>query len=57
MVEGDAHTGFFHRKLAKSGGSRYLAVGKILPVSWTFVQVSVEKLEGDVCLLKIKKLA
>lgn len=48
---------FFHRKLAKSGGSRYLAVGKILPGDWQFVRVSVEKIEDEVCILKIEKLA
>ena len=46
-----------YRKLAKSGGSRYLAVGKILPEDWLIVKVSIEKLEDTVCLLRIEKLA
>lgn len=46
-----------YRKIAKSGGSRYLAVGKILPEDWLIVKVSIEKLEDTVCLLRIEKLA
>jgi len=32
----------FLRTLTKSGGSRYLSVGKILPQDWTNVKVIVE---------------
>jgi len=47
---------FFHRKLAKSGGSRYLAVGRMIPPDWLIVKVKVAKLEGKVCVLEITKL-
>lgn len=48
---------FYHRKVAKSGGSRYLTVSKILPPDWLIVKVEVLKFEGKECLLRITKLA
>jgi len=47
---------FYHRKVAKSGGSRYLAVGKILPEDWLIVRVTIVKLEGRTCILEITRL-
>lgn len=47
---------FFHRKLAKSGGSRYLAVGRMIPPDWLIVKVEVTKRGDRVCILKITKL-
>jgi len=47
---------FFHRKVAKSGGSRYIAVGKILPDGWHIVRVKVLKLVDRTCVLEITKL-
>lgn len=44
-------------KISKSGGTRYLAMGKILPEDWLIVKVSIEKLEDTVCFLRIEKLA
>ncbi|GAI52665.1 unnamed protein product, partial [marine sediment metagenome] len=29
---------FFHCKIAKSGGSRYIAIGRILPKDWLIVR-------------------
>lgn len=44
----------FHlRKLAKSGSSRYISVGTILPKDWEAVKVYVEDLTAEGCLLKI----
>lgn len=47
---------FWHRKIAKSGSSRYLAVGKIIPDDWLVVRVKVIKREDKVCVLEITKL-
>jgi len=47
---------FFPRKLVGSGGTRTLSVGKILPPSWNMVKVSVLKLEGSECILKLERL-
>jgi len=47
---------FYHCKIAKSGGSRYLAIGKILPKDWVIVRVSVVRLDGKVCVLSIQKM-
>jgi len=35
------HLGFYYRKIAKSGNSRYLSVGTILPKDWEIVKVFV----------------
>lgn len=56
-VSKQASSQFYHRKLARAGSTRYLAVGKILPSSWSFVQVEVKGLTDKECLLKISKLA
>lgn len=47
---------FFHRKLARSGGSRYLAIGRMIPEDWLMVRIEVKKLEDKVCVLEITKL-
>lgn len=47
---------FFPRKIGKAGGTRTLSVGSILPSSWMVVKVTVLKLEGDECILRITKL-
>uniref|UniRef100_A0A6H2A4P3 Uncharacterized protein n=1 Tax=viral metagenome TaxID=1070528 RepID=A0A6H2A4P3_9ZZZZ len=47
---------FFHRKIAKSGNSRYLAVGKILPEDWHVLRVEVAELKDKHCILQITKL-
>jgi len=47
---------FFHYKLSGRGGTRTLAVGRVLPESWRFVSYKVLKLEDKVCVLEITKL-
>jgi len=47
---------FFHRKLAKSGGSRYLAVGRMIPPDWLIVKIRVLKQDIKTCVLEITKL-
>ena len=47
---------FFHRKLARSRSSRYLAVGKIVPEDWLIVRVEVKSITDKVCVLEITKL-
>lgn len=48
---------FYHRKLARSGGSRYLAVGKLLPEDWLYVRVIIREMKEKACILEIIKLA
>lgn len=47
---------FYHRKVAKSGGSRYILVGNILPKDWLIVKIKPLKLKGRVCVLELTKL-
>ena len=47
---------FYPRKLVGSGGTRTLSVGRILPASWAMVKISVVKLEGNECILKLERL-
>ncbi len=47
---------FYLRKLAKSGGSRYLSVGKILPEDWQAVKVYVIQLKKGICVLKLEQI-
>jgi len=47
---------FYARKVAKSGAARYIAVSRILPPDWQMVKVSVEKLEGNICILRLERL-
>jgi len=47
---------FYHCKIARSGGSRYIAIGRILPPDWHFVKLTVLKLEDKSCLLQLQKL-
>lgn len=46
----------FPRKIAKSGNARYIAVSRVLPMDWQMVKLSVLKLEGNECILKLEKL-
>lgn len=48
---------FYHRKLARSGGSRYLAVSKLLPEDWIIVKIRVAKQSDERYLLEVTKLA
>jgi hypothetical protein len=61
MVQGaklktQAERPFWHRKIARSGGSRYLAIGKMIPLDWLVVRVEMLRLEGKVCDIRITKL-
>lgn len=47
---------FYPRKIGKAGSTRTLSVGKILPSDWAVVKVTIEKLEGNICILKIERL-
>jgi len=47
---------FYHRKVGKAGGTRTIAVAKMIPDDWLIVKCRVLKLEGKVCLLEITKL-
>ena len=47
---------FFPRKVARSGNARYVAVTRILPKDWEMVKLSVVKLEGDICILRLQRL-
>ena len=42
------------RKLTKSGSSRYLSVGTILPEGWEAVKVFVIEQTEDVCVLRLE---
>lgn len=47
----------FHvRKLTKSGNSRYLSVGALIPIGWQAVKVYVEQLDKEVCVLRIVQI-
>lgn len=47
---------FSVRKIAKSGNTRYLSVGSILPPEWEVVKVTVLKIEGGVCVLRLEQI-
>lgn len=47
---------FYPRKIGKAGHTRTLSVGRILPNDWEMVKVSVLKLEGKECILKVERL-
>ena len=52
----EVETPFRHRKVARSGGSRYIAVTGMVPKDWHIVKMQVLKLEGSVCVLELTKL-
>uniref|UniRef100_A0A6M3LVK1 Uncharacterized protein n=1 Tax=viral metagenome TaxID=1070528 RepID=A0A6M3LVK1_9ZZZZ len=47
---------FYHRKVARSGGSRYISVGNVLPKDWHIVKIRVQRLGDRVCVLELTKL-
>jgi len=49
-------TRLFLRKLAKSGGTRYLAVGTIMPEDWEFVKVFAKRISAKVITLRLEKV-
>lgn len=44
------------RKLARSGNSRYLSVGKILPADWVAVKVFVVSQDRGVATLRLEQI-
>jgi len=45
----------FHlRKLARSGISRYLSVGTLLPIEWEAVKVYIDKQDSSTCVLRLE---
>lgn len=47
---------FYIRTLTKSGSSRYLSVGKILPVDWKAVKVYVDWRGDKSCVLRLEQI-
>ena len=47
---------FYHRKITKAGGTRTLALGRMIPDDWLLVKCRVVKIEGKVCLIELIKL-
>lgn len=47
---------FYVRTLARSGGTRYLSLGAILPKEWEVVKIYVEGQSPNSCLLRIVQL-
>lgn len=48
---------FYIRKLAKSGNSRYLSVGSILPKEWLAVKVFVVEATHDHWVLRLEAIS
>jgi len=44
------------RKLAKSGNSRYLSIGRVVPSDWVAVKVFVVGLKDGVCTLRLEQI-
>lgn len=50
-------SGDYHiRKLAKSGNSRYLSVGRIVSPDWIAVKVFVIHQTSEVCTLRLEQI-
>lgn len=47
---------FTIRKLAKSGNTRYLSLGSILPTDWVAVKVFVVSMKDGICLLRLEQI-
>lgn len=47
---------FYRTTVARSGGSRYIAITKALPSDWRFLNIKILKLEDKVCVLELTKL-
>lgn len=56
VTKPEKDTSFYPRKIGKAGGTRTLAVGKILPPDWLVVKVSVLTQTDKAYILKIEKL-
>ena len=44
------------RKLARSGNTVYLSVGKMIPPDWAVVKVYVVSLANGVCTLRLEQI-
>ena len=44
------------RKLTKSGNTRYLSIGTIIPAEWENIKIVVEEQSKDVCILKLEPI-
>uniref|UniRef100_A0A6H1ZXS1 Uncharacterized protein n=1 Tax=viral metagenome TaxID=1070528 RepID=A0A6H1ZXS1_9ZZZZ len=44
------------RRLTKTGGTRSLSVGTILPPDWKAVKVFVVSIKDGVCVLKLEQI-
>lgn len=44
------------RKLSRSGKTRYLSVGTILPLEWQAVKVFTMEVKRDYCILRIEPI-
>jgi len=47
---------FYIRRLTKSGASRYLSIGTLLPLDWQAVKVYVEQLDKGICVLRLVQI-
>lgn len=56
FIKPERHTAFYPRRLVKTGSTRMLAVGKVVPQDWEMVKVSLVKLEGNECIIKLERL-
>lgn len=50
-------TAFYDRKLVKTGATRVLSVGKVLPPEWLIVRITARRTSANIVVLKIQKLA
>jgi len=55
-VEGIKKMPFTLRTLSKSGGSRYLSVGTLLPESFDKVKVYAQVIDGKTCVLLLEQI-
>lgn len=44
------------RKISKSGNTRYLSVGRVLPPDWVVVKLYVISLASGVCVLRLEQI-
>lgn len=47
---------FYHRKMAKSGGSHYLNMARIIPNDWVIVRLTVMAEAEKTRFLKIERI-
>lgn len=47
-------TSYHLRRLARSGSSRYLSVGKLLPPDWDMVKVFILNMDKERCTIRLE---